>query len=159
MTFDEAFTALIGHEGGYSNHPADKGGETMWGITEAVARQNGYMAPMKDMGQSYAKIIYRKLYWDAVRAEELPADIRFNVFDAAVNSGTGTAIRWLQQSVGEKVDGVLGSLTVMATRQKAPHVINARFNGIRLLFMTTLPSWNSFGKGWARRIATNLIEA
>src|SRR3546814_3701756 len=34
--------ATIGKEGGYSNHPADKGGPTMWGITERVARKNGY---------------------------------------------------------------------------------------------------------------------
>lgn len=159
MTFDEAFTHLLGHEGGYSNHPADKGGETMWGITEAVARQNGYTGAMKDMGQSFAKIIYRKLYWDAVRAEDLPPEVRFNVFDAAVNSGTGTAIRWLQQAVGEKQDGIIGSKTLTAIINQPVAAINARFNGLRLLFMTNLPNWSSFGRGWARRIATNLIEA
>ena len=156
MNFDQAYDLLIKHEGGFSNHPDDKGGATMWGVTEAVARQNGYTGPMKDLTPPFAKIIYRKLYWDAVSAEQLPDEVRYAVFDAAVNSGTGRAIKWLQQAVNEKQDGVIGSMTLRAVRQSIPSVTAARINGIRLTFMTNLPNWPAFGKGWARRIASNL---
>lgn len=56
--FDKAFVELLGNEGSYSNDPHDPGGETMWGITIAVARENGYVGAMKDMDQSIAKTIY-----------------------------------------------------------------------------------------------------
>jgi lysozyme family protein len=159
MDFEQAFSKLIEHEGGFSNHPDDKGGATMWGITEKVARQNGYNAPMGMMTLDFAKIVYKKLYWEAIRAEELPSEVRFAVFDAAVNSGVTRAVRWLQQSVNEVQDGIIGPMTIKAVRQSIPSVTATRLNGIRLLFMTNQPNWSSFGKGWARRIASNLVNS
>jgi lysozyme family protein len=155
MDFDTAFDRLIGHEGGYSNHPADPGGETMWGVTARVARANGYTGPMKDMPRSTAKAIYRRLYWDAVKADQLPEVVRFDVFDGAVNSGVAQSAKWLQRAAGVADDGVIGSKTIAAASAAGP-VIAARYNGHRLEFMASLPTWPSFGKGWARRIASNL---
>jgi lysozyme family protein len=156
MNFDQAFSKLIEHEGGFSNHPDDKGGATMWGVTEQVARQNGYMGAMRDLTIDYAKVIYQKLYWDACRCGELPEEVRFSVFDAAVNSGTGRAVKWLQRAVGVVDDGVIGSFTLAAARVAIPAITATRINGLRLLFMTNQPNWGAFGKGWARRIASNL---
>lgn len=82
MNFDQAFEALIGHEGGYSNNPSDPGGETMFGITARVARQAGYHGAMRSLPLVTAKQIAKNQYWDAVRADELPAQVRFDVFDA-----------------------------------------------------------------------------
>ena len=158
MNYEQAFSKLIENEGGYSNHPDDKGGATMWGVTEQVARQNGYTAPMQDMTLDYAKLLYRKLYWDACRCEELPPEVRFPVFDAAVNSGVSRAIKWLQQSVNEVQDGVIGTMTLQAVRRAIPSITATRINGIRLLFMTNQPNWPAFGKGWARRVANNLVN-
>lgn len=155
MDFDKAFDRLIGHEGGYSNHPADPGGETMWGVTARVARANGYTGPMKDMPRSTAKAIYRGLYWDAVKADQLPESVRFDVFDGAVNSGVSQSAKWLQRAAGVADDGVIGPKTIAAASDVGP-VIAARYNGHRLEFMASLPAWSSFGKGWARRIASNL---
>ena len=84
MTFDEAFHELLGHEGEYVDHPRDPGGATRWGVTERVAREYGYASDMKVFPVETAKAIYRKQYWDAVRAEELPAPLRYPTFDAAV---------------------------------------------------------------------------
>ena len=156
MNFEQAFTVLLKHEGGYSNHVDDRGGATMWGITEAVARANGYTGEMRNLPIEFAKRVYRAAYWDAVRADELPEGVRFSVFDAAVNSGVKRAVRWLQEAVGTTADGVIGPKTLAAVRQQVPDALNAKYNGVRLKFMTDLPSWNSFGKGWARRIASNL---
>jgi lysozyme family protein len=158
MNFDDAFAKLLGHEGGYSNHPADPGGETNWGITVAVARANGYAGPMKDMPLDVAKRIYRACYWDAVAAEALPPAVRYVVFDAAVNSGVAQAVRWLQRAVYAQPDGVLGPKTLMATNAADPQALKASFLGQRLRFMTDLPTWGAFGRGWARRIAVLMGE-
>lgn len=153
--FDKAFIELLGHEGGYSNNPADPGGETNWGVTVAVARENGYIGSMKDMDQSVAKAIYAKKYWLPV-FDDLPYEVAFQVFDAAVNSGVGQAVRWLQRAVGVADDGKIGPVTMKAVLASDPVKLVVLFNAERLLFMTNLSTWSSFGKGWARRIASNL---
>jgi lysozyme family protein len=158
MQFDEAFHHLLGHEGGYSNHPEDPGGETMWGVTKVVAREDGYVGLMKDFPVYAAKSIYREKYWDAVQAEKLPPTIRYAVFDAAVNSGPGTSIKWLQEAVGATPDGVLGPKTLAAINELHPDGILRRMLGRRLKAMTNMRGWPSFSAGWARRVAT-LLEA
>lgn len=158
MNFDQAFEKLIGHEGGYSNHPDDPGGETMFGVTKRVAIANGYAGAMKDLPLDTAKTIYRKSYWDTVRAEELPDAVRFDVFDCSVNSGPGQAIRFLQRATGSTDDGRLGPMTIRAVLAMDPQLLDKRLNGYRLKFMAELNTWPAFGRGWAARIAANLIE-
>lgn len=157
MNFDQAFDMLIGHEGSYSNNPADPGGETMWGVTLTVARASGYTGRMKDLPRDMAKAIYRAQYWDAVRADQLPDQVRFDVFDAAVNSGVKQAVKWLQRVVGVSEDGIIGPATLGAA-SVVGESIGRRYSGVRLKFMTDLPTWPSFGRGWARRIASNLTR-
>lgn len=158
MTFDEAFHELLGHEGGYSNHPDDPGGETMWGITQRVARANGYLGPMRELPVSLAKSIYKELYWDSVRADEVPKQARYALFDAAVNSGPVQAIKWLQKSAEVVDDGKFGPNTLRAVQAYDPELLEARMLGFRLMFMTELGNWRSFNKGWARRVAKVLID-
>jgi lysozyme family protein len=155
MTFDDAFTRLLGHEGGYVNDVRDPGQETNWGVTIAVARENGYKGRMVDLPLDTAKAIYRKRYWDAVLADVLPDAVRFDVFDAAVNHGPGQAVRWLQRACGAADDGKLGPMTVAAATAGGP-MVAARFNGQRLQFYTDLSTWPTYSKGWARRVAANL---
>lgn len=155
MTFDDAFDRLIGHEGGYSFNPADTGGETMWGITARVARASGYQGDMRSLPREKAKEIARACYWTPCRADELPELLRFDIFDAAYNSGVQQAAKWLQRVVGTLDDGVIGPKTIAAAHQADPLAV-ARFNGLRLDFMTDRGNWNQFGRGWAKRVATNL---
>jgi lysozyme family protein len=159
MTFDEAFTKLLGHEGAYSNHKADPGGETMWGVTIAVARAHGYFGPMKDMPVNVAKEVYFLSYWSPCKCDQLPDAVRFPLFDAAVNSGNGQAIKWLQRAVGVKDDGLIGTVTLLAAKNQAGVTTAARMAGHRLQFMSSLPTWSAFGRGWCNRIAKNLLEA
>ena len=93
MNFDIAFERLIGHEGGYVNHPEDPGGETNWGITLRTAREAGYTGSMRDLTRDQAKEIYRTAYWGRAQAEQYDGAIAFQVFDAAVNHGIGQARR------------------------------------------------------------------
>lgn len=158
MKFEQAFTKLLGHEGGYSNNPRDTGGETMWGVTIAVARANGYTGTMRALPQSVAMAIYKKDYWDAVQADKLPDAVRYAVFDAAVNSGVKQAAKWLQQAVGVNQDGIIGKQTLAAAQAFDGRELAAKMLGARLQFMTNIPSWPTFGKGWARRIAALLSE-
>lgn len=157
MNFDQAFTTLLKHEGGFSDHPADPGGKTRYGITEAVAREAGYRGDMRELPLDLAKRIYEDRYWDAVRADELPEAVRYAVFDAAVNSGPRQATLWLQRAAGVKDDGIIGPRTLAAVRAADPERLLRRFLSQRLRFMTGLPSWPTFGRGWARRIA-DLME-
>ncbi len=157
MDFDTAFTTMLRHEGDYSDHPADPGGKTRYGITEAVAREVGYRGDMRELPLDLAKRIYKGRYWEAVRADELPAEVRYAVFDAAVNSGPRQAIRWLQRAAGAKDDGIIGPKTLAAVRATDPEQLVRRMLAQRLRFMTGLPNWAAFGRGWARRIA-DLME-
>lgn len=157
MNFDRAFDILLKHEGGFSDHAADPGGKTRYGITEAVAREVGYRGDMRELPLDLAKRIYKDRYWDAVRAEELPEAIRYAVFDAAVNSGPRQAIGWLQRAVGAKDDGIIGPQTLALVRDADPEQMVRRMLAQRLRFMAGLPNWATFGRGWARRIA-DLME-
>ena len=153
MDFDAAFQQLLGHEGAYSNEPDDPGGETMWGITAVVAKEEGYTGYMRAMPVDFAKLVYRRRYWDAVKADSLPDGVRYNVFDAAVNSGPRQAIQWLQRAAGTADDGRIGAVTLAAAHQMGTDRLVLRFLAQRLRFMTDLRTWGAFGRGWAKRIA------
>lgn len=157
MTFDEAFTRLLGSEGGYSDRKADPGGKTQFGITEAVARAHGFTGDMRTLTRDEAKRIYRADYWEPVRADELPQQVRFDVFDGAVNSGVKQSIKWLQRAAGVTDDGIIGPKTLAAVHAQTPDRVAKRYNGHRLRFMKDLKNWPSFSRGWAERIAANLL--
>lgn len=158
MTFDEAFEALLRAEGGYSDHPADPGGATRFGVTQAVARSEGYKGDMREYPLSDAKRVYRKRYWTALRLEEVPPSIRFDLFDAAVNSGTAQAMKWAQRILQIPDDGKVGPVTIQALNTVNVNKFLAKYNAARLHFLTSLPGWANFGRGWARRIADNLMR-
>lgn len=154
MNFDTAFDTLLKHEGEYSDHAADPGGKTRFGITEAVAREVGYRGDMRELPLDLAKRIYKDRYWDTVKAEQLPPAVRYVVFDAAVNSGPGQSAKWLQRALGVADDGVIGPRTLAAANAANPDALKMRMLGKRLRFMAGLTNWPAFSRGWAIRIAS-----
>lgn len=126
--FDELAPRLISTEGGYANDPADSGGETIWGITRAVARENGYAGAMREMTRDQAKAIYRAKYWakpGLYLIAPLSPEIAAELLDTGVNAGTGTAIMLLQRSLNVlnrggvdypdvRVDGAIGPASTKA---------------------------------------------
>jgi len=153
VTFDQVFDKLINHEGGYVFNPHDPGGETKFGISK---RSYPHL-DIHSLTLADAKTIYKRDFWDRAQCDKLHPDLAFELFDGAVNSGIGQAIRWLQRAVGVADDGVVGPLTLASiNRENDTSAIRARYNGHRLDFMTRLSTWDVFGKGWARRIAFNL---
>lgn len=165
MDFDKAFDLLMEHEvgghpnGGYVNHPRDPGGETKWGITKRTARKHGYQGDMRDLSREKAKEIARAEYWKDVYADDLPACVRFDVFDTCYHSGAPQTIKLLQRAAGVDDDGICGPKTRAAIQAMNGYQLLARFNGHRLLFLSNLKTWDTFGEGWAKRVARNLIAA
>lgn len=153
MTFEEAFTALLGHEGGYVNDPRDPGGETNWGIS----KRSYPNANIRTLTREEAKRLYARDFWVPSACDRLPDSIRFDVFDTAVNSGVHRSALFLQRCLGVREDGVIGPVTLAAAH--AAHDLRAKYNGARLEFMTDLDNWATYGRGWARRVASNLMRA
>jgi lysozyme family protein len=120
--FDELVEGLIGREGGYVNDPKDPGGETIWGMTRVVARENGFTGPMRSMTREQAKAIYRAKYWakpGLYLVAPLSRALADELLDTGVNMGTGTAGMFLQRTLNAlnregrdypdlRVDGAIG---------------------------------------------------
>lgn len=166
MNYDEAFEELITHEGGFTRNPADRGNWTGGRIGKGKLKGTKYgisaMAfpylDIENLTLEDAKRIYKNKYWNEVHCDELPKYIRFDMFDLAVNSGVRTAIKLLQRSVNEKVDGWYGPKTRAGVKATEPLLLLSRLNGYRLLMISKLQSFQNFGRGWTIRVGKNLIR-
>lgn len=152
MNFDEVFDRVIGHEGGYTSNPNDPGGETKWGIS----KRSYPRLIIKELTREQARDIYRNDFWNRLQGIALHNSVAFQLFDFAVNSGIETSIRYLQRAVKVADDGFWGPASSNALNSMSETDIIMNLNAERLDFMTRLNGWNTFGKGWARRIAQNL---
>lgn len=152
---------VLAHEGGYVNHPKDPGGATNFGITQGV--YNEYLNASGKKSQSVAQItrreveaIYRVKYWLRIKGDELPVGWDYAAFDLAVNSGTARAIKFMQavankHGAGLTEDGVIGSKTIAAIKALPREALDD-FIDMRLDFMKSLKTWDTFGKGWTSRV-------
>jgi lysozyme family protein len=154
--FEQAVELVLQHEGGFVQHPRDPGGATTFGITrETLSRTQGRPASIdhvRSLTRHEAVSIYRRHYWDAVRAEELPPGLDLAVFDLAVNSGPVRAARMLQTVLGVEADGIVGSVTLEATHKADATQVIRRLTQARLGFLARLATWPVFGRGWRRRV-------
>lgn len=155
--FDAALKAILHHEGGYVNHPADPGGMTNLGVTKRVWEEwVGHEVDEKTMRNLTPEIVgpmYKVKYWDKIKGDELPTGVDYVVFDAAVNSGPGRAAKWLQACVGVDPDGGIGPKTLAAVAAVDASQLVEDYAKRRLSFLMDLQTWDTFGKGWGRRVA------
>ena len=154
--FNAALQHVLEDEGGFSNHPKDPGGATMKGVTLDTYRsykQNQHLTAedLKKITGEELRDIYRRRYWDAIRGDDLPSGVDYCVFDCAVNSGPGRAAKMLQEVVGVKPDGGIGPITLAAVKSVDPIVLINKYAEKRLAFWQSLPTFDTFGKGWTRR--------
>lgn len=122
--FKDALRALMVDEGGVANRPAwaDPGGLTNLGITHGTLASYRQRYPDDDdmpdnvrlLQRHQAERIYRRLYWEACKCDNLPPSIASVVFDGAVLSGPARSARWLQEALGVKADGWIGPQTIAA---------------------------------------------
>lgn len=157
--WDRAFDLVLKSEGGYVNDNADRGGETMLGVTRAAwgeykgrpIRDGEMRALTRDM----VKPFYKARYWDKVRGDDLPAGLDYAVFDFAVNAGPGRAARFLQRAVGVAEDGILGPATMAAVQRANAAEVLAQFSAAKESFYKVLvdrdPAQRRFIKGWLAR--------
>ena len=159
--FDNCLKKLLVHEGGFVNHPSDPGGMTNLGVTARVWESwVGHPVDEKQMRAltpDDVAPLYKRKYWDACRADEFVSGLDYAVFDCAVNSGVGRAVKLLQGCVGVNVDGGIGPATMAAVNKAAPTSLIEDFCNARLQFLKSLNTWPTFGKGWERRV--NEVEA
>ena len=163
--FQTSLDKLLVHEGGFVNNPADPGGMTNLGVTkqtwEEWVSHPVVEKEMRNLTPLMVAPLYKRKYWDACRADELISGFDYCLFDTAVNSGVGRAIKLMQSVVGADVDGGFGSIT-MALVKKAeenPAKLIEDYCAKRLEFIQSLKAFPTFGKGWTRRIEEVKAEA
>lgn len=168
--FDRAMQFVLRFEGGFVDHVADPGGATNHGISLRFAVSNGTLVDLDRDGDvdaddirlvtpAIAAEIYRANFWDAVRGDDLPAIVAVVAFDAAINCGAARAVRWLQAAVGASQDGVLGPRTLAALRASDHRAVASEMIAQRFAHHAGLPTWRTFGMGWARRCSALLLFA
>lgn len=145
------------HEGGYVDHPKDPGGATNKGITyrtyNAWRKKHGKpLMDVRHISDEEVEAIYKQDYWDAVKGDQLPSGIDIVMMDFAVNSGPSRAIKFAQELVGVKIDGVMGPKTLHALRHTRASKFIKLYCKKRLDWLNGLRTWETFKKGWKRRV-------
>lgn len=173
--FEKALSFTLGSEGGYSDHPADRGGKTNMGITagtlaRAYEREIVRHNDIRRLTRADAKTIYKAFYWQPSCADEMPWPLCALHFDAAVNHGLGGAGKLLQRALnrfgaGLKIDGVVGQRTMAALNNRLKlrkgflaEICICYLEQRTLLFeriVANNPSQKVFLRGWMNRIKKN----
>ncbi|TDX29115.1 putative peptidoglycan binding protein [Modicisalibacter xianhensis] len=168
---------VIDREGGYVDHPSDRGGPTKYGITQVVAKRHGYTGAMCDLPRQKACDIYAADYWHSLRLDNIALiyePLAEYLFDFGVNSGPGRAGEELQHTLNVlndqqrfyrdmKVDGVVGPITLSALRDfnrargdEGLRVLAATINACRIAYCRDMArqrqSQEAFAYGWFRRV-------
>jgi len=139
MDFAQAVAIVLEHEGGYSNDPRDAGGETRYGISKRAYPK----LDIKNLTKREAIEIYRKDYWDAMKCDSLPEQIRLMVFDCAVNQGVGASSKIL------KLVDLKGEMKI-ALKEFAEKRLNR---------YARLETFSVFGAGWTKRLISILVSS
>jgi lysozyme family protein len=134
--FDRAFAVIVGIEGGYVNDPNDPGGETKFGLSK---RANPDL-DIKNLTLQQAQERYRTRYWACHDLDSLEYGKALLIFDTAVNGGNHS--RWYSMFGGYPLEQFVEAY-------QAEHA----------LYLASLPTWQNFGRGWARRLIRISIEA
>jgi lysozyme family protein len=156
--FETCLALMLAHEGGYVHHEKDPGGRTNHGVTQRVWEEwVGHEVDEKQMRALTHEMVaplYKRKYWDAVRADDLVDGVDYCVFDVAVNSGPGRAVKFLQSCVGVTADGGFGPATLAAVKksEEDPARLIELYCAKRLEFLQSLKTFETFGKGWSRRV-------
>lgn len=143
---------ILSSEGGYSNHKDDPGGETKWGIS----KRSYPSLDIKNLTVLDACEIYKRDYLEPLRWREYHEGVGFQLLDLAVNSGVRQAIKLLQKAIAVKQDGIIGPNTIRRLNSLSESDLIFLLLAERIDLLTDLPTWNSFGRGWMKRIASNL---
>lgn len=160
MSYSSVIKMILVHEGGYVNHPSDPGGETKYGISKRAYPD----IDIANLTEEDAEKIYYRDYWSKVKGDDLPASVACVVMDYGVNSGISRASKALQRACGIKEgDGIIGPHTLASVwttvkSEGEEYVVN-EVTSIRQEFIRGLSIYDTFGKGWERRIDETRAKA
>ena len=146
-------------EGGDVNHPKDPGGLTSRGVTAARGaeyRKKHRMDPkvVTKWSEAEVDLFYKYEFWSPLHGDDLPLGVDLSVYDFGVNSGCSRSVKKLPGVLGTvQVDGKMGPNTLMAIQMTNPARLIKDHCAARLGFLQALKIWNTFGKGWGRRVA------
>lgn len=158
--FQEALRFTLRWEGGYVNHPADRGGETNCGITTAIYRayRQGKGLPVQSVqliAEAEVREIYERLYWQPAHCATMQRPLAIAHFDTAASFGVGGATMFLQELLGLRVDRVFGPITQRAIAQSSHLELAQRLCQSRIDYryrrVTRDPSQRVFLQGWLNR--------
>lgn len=157
INFTKALNITLAYEGGFSNHPADPGGATMKGVTQATydAWRSNQRLPkqtVRNISEKEIHAIYKGQYWDLCQCDDLPSGVDAAVFDYAVNSGVRRAVQDLQRVSGSAADGIMGAKTLRAVEAMGSRPCITALCDKRLSFLKSLKTFKTFGKGWTKRV-------
>ncbi len=162
--FYKSFKRVIGHEGGFTNDKNDRGNWTSGVIGEGELKGTKFGISamsypdldIEHLNLDVARSIYFEDFWIKNGIDKLPPAMQYQMFDASINHGYRNAAKMLQRAVGVVDDGIIGKLSMEAINGFDQVVLATLFNHERLKFYTNIKTWNSYGEGWARRVADNL---
>ena len=165
--FNKAFDRVIGHEGGFTDDPRDRGNWTSGtcGVGECKGTKYGLAAmtyptlDIRNLTLDQAKAIYKRDWWDKLGMDKYPSALAYQMFDAAINHGSGRAIQFVQKAVGAKADGIVGSKTLAAIDALDKNDLLLLFLAERLQYFTEVKTWKTYCTGWTRRVVQNLRYA
>ena len=171
-TFNDIAIEVLEREGGFVDHPADRGGATKFGVTIETLRRHGIDVDgdgdidtddVEALPLETALKLYKQRYWDPSRAEELPTELRELYFDMCIHHGQRNAVYMLQKAARAegrmiKTDGLIGPMTIAA----AAHVRLVVLLRERARFFCRIAkrdhSQIDFIEGWINRIFDFLID-
>lgn len=161
--FNKSFDLVLGHEGGFSDDPRDKGnwlpdgrkGCTNLGVTQTtwemfVGRKSD-ATEMKALTREKVRPLYKKLFWDKCRCDDLSDGVDYLVYDFAVNAGPGASAKILQRAVGTTQDGQIGNMTVAAAQRFDAEDLVKRFSQSKRDFYISLNN-PVYQQGWLNRV-------
>jgi lysozyme family protein len=165
--FARAFEVVVGHEGGMSLDPHDRGNWTGGAPGQGELRGTKFGVSAKaypgldiaGLTLEAARAIYLRDYWVPCRCGEMAWAPALVTFDSAINSGVRFASILLQRAVGAAPDGVIGPRTLASLRARDPHQVAAEMLAQRALQMTAMPTFGRHGLGWFRRVTLLCFQA
>ena len=156
QNFSAALANVLISEGGFVMNPKDPGGMTNLGCTkETWESWVGHPVTeqvIRNLKPADVAPLYKQKYWDKVSGDLLPSGIDYAVFDAAINSGTGRAVKLLQEVLKVHADGIIGSNTLRELASRKPLEVISEYQEHRLNFLKSLPTFTDFGRGWTNRV-------